>query len=98
MNEVARQDVVRPREARHRQTENLSFAAYAHMRGLRVVRAQVWRKPTGVRYLFIFDDPPADERPTGSWDALVLDFANSEAQLYDASVRTLKKLCQRGDD
>lgn len=98
MIEVARKNEVRPREARHRQTENLSFAAYAHMRGLRVVRAQVWRKPTGVRYLFVFDDAPTPERPAGAWDALVLDFANSEAQLYDASVRTLKKLCQRGED
>jgi hypothetical protein len=96
--EVARKAEVRPREARHRQTENLSFAAYAHMRGIRVVRAQVWRKPTGVRYLFVFDDPPDAEHPIGAWDALLLDFANSEAQLYDASVRTLKKLCQRGED
>lgn len=97
MPEIARSAAVRPRDARHRQTENLSFAAYAHMRGVRIVRAQVWRRPTGVRYLFIFDDAPTPEYPEGLWESLQLDFANSEAQLYDASVRTLKKLCQRGD-
>jgi hypothetical protein len=68
------------------------------MRGLRVVRAQVWRRPTGVRYQFMFDDPPTDGQPNGLWDLLVTDFANSEAQRYDASIRTLKKLCQRGDE
>jgi hypothetical protein len=85
------------RLARQRETENLSFAAYAHMRGLRVLRAQVWRRATGVKYSFLFDDAPTAENPDGAWTRLQLDFANSEAQLYDASVRTLKKLCQRGE-
>ena len=98
MNQPARQPAARPREARQKETENLSFAAYAHMRGLRVIRAQVWRRPNGVRYLFVFDDPAAEGAPEGIWENLKLDFSNSEAQRYDASVRTLKKLCQRGDD
>lgn len=80
-----------PRGARQHETENLSFSAYAHMRGLRVLKAQVYRKPGGVKYLFIFDDPDS------LWDGLQIDWANSESQQYDASVRTLKKLCQRGE-
>lgn len=74
-----------PRQARHKTTSDLAFAGYAHMRGLRVVKAEEQR---GGRFSFVFDDP--DDRLSDLWD----EFVNSECANYDASIRILRKFCQ----
>jgi len=81
-----------PRGARHKETADLAFAAYALQQGLRVVRAREWRRggSGACEYHFQFDDP------TDRWDQLHVDFANSESAAFDAASRTLKKLCKRG--
>jgi len=78
-----------PRHSAHRETGDLALAAYAHMRGFRVLKAEEMRHGRAIEYKFTVDDP--GER----WEALCIDFANSEAQQHDASVRTLKRLCKR---
>lgn len=83
-----------PREAAFKETRDLAFAAYAHMRGLHIVKATQWNKGTSTEYKFTFNDPPTDENPDGRWEALTFDFANSEAMNFDSSVRALKKLCK----
>ncbi len=80
------------REARHKTTLDLAFAGFAHMNELRLVSA----RQKGREFEFIFDDPPLDEYPNGRWDDLMMGFANSDCARYDASIRTLKKLCKRG--
>ena len=87
-----------PRGARHKETGDLAFAAYANMQGLRVVRAREFRKGPITEYKFAFDDPPTEQHPHGRWDELQLDFANSESASFDATVRTLKRLCKRNAD
>ncbi len=82
-----------PREAAFRETGDLAFAAYAHMRGLKVQKAQKWQRGPVTEYKFVFLDLPDDANPNGAWDALLLDFANSESLSFDGSVRTLKRLC-----
>ena len=80
-----------PRGARHKETGDLAFAAYALHRGLTVMRARERRRGGNgaCEYGFAFEDP--DDR----WEELHVDFANSEAASFDAAMRTLKKLCKR---
>jgi len=78
-----------PRHAPIRDTGDLALAAYAHMNGFRVVKAEEMKRGRITEYRFTVEDP--DER----WETLCLDFANSEAQRHDASVRMLKRLCKR---
>ena len=80
---------VATRGAAVRETVNLSFAAFAYMQGLSIVRASEIRGRGNVEYEFAFAD--VDER----WDALHLAFANSESARFDNAVRTLKQLCKR---
>jgi len=87
-------DCIEPRNARTRETRDLAFAAYAKMQGLSIISAKEWRKGNANEYSFTFDDPASAEHPDGRWDMLHISFANSEAQAYDASVRSLKKLCK----
>lgn len=72
-----------------KETNDLGFAAYAHMRGLKIVKAAKWKRERAIEYQFTFDD--AEE----IWNQLELDFANSESLNFDSSVRTLKKLCAK---
>lgn len=78
-----------PRHSAQRETGNMALTAYAHMRGFRIVKAEEYRRGQITEYRFTVEDP--DE----AWDELCIDFANSEAQRHDASVRTLKRLCKR---
>lgn len=81
---------IQPRKATSRETANLSFAAYAFMEGLRVIKASENRSRGGnLEYRFMFDDPGS------RWDDLHFEFTNSEAARYDNAVRTLKQLCRR---
>jgi len=73
---------------KHRYTDDLSFAAYVYMRGLRVIKATEQRRG-GVEYRFMFEDP--DEK----WEEIQVEFMNSEAAQYDNSVRQLKQWCRR---
>lgn len=85
-----------PREAAFKETSDLAFGAYCHMRGLRIVKVEQWRaKSHALEYKFIFNDPPTDDSENGLWDELLLDFANSEARKFDSSVRVLKQLGKR---
>ncbi len=70
------------------ETTDLAFAAYCHMKGLRICRAQQVRRSGALEYAFTIEDPD------GRWNRLRMDFANSEASQFDDSVRTLKKLCR----
>jgi hypothetical protein len=83
----------RPREAAFKETNDLAFAAFAHMMGLKVQKAKKWNRGQAIEYKFVFADPPTGQDPEGRWDALLLDFANSQALKFDGSVRTLKRLC-----
>jgi len=78
-----------PRHSVHRETGELALAAYAHMRGMRIVKAEDSRRGRITEYRFTIHDPD------GIWDQVCIEFANSEAQKHDASVRTLKRLCKR---
>ena len=80
-----------PRDARVQETTDLAFAAYALMSGLEVRRAEECRRGKANEYSFGFDDPE------GRWTELHVAFANSEALRFDNSVRSLKKLCKRGN-
>lgn len=79
----------KPRQAAHKETTNLSFAAFAYMKDIRIIRAAEKRGRGNVEYSFGFDDP--DDR----WDDLNFEFANSESARFDNAVRTLKQLCKR---
>jgi transposase len=59
------------------------------MEGLAVIRAVEQRKGAVNEYAFLLDDP--EDR----WETLFTQFANSESQKFDSSVRALKKLCKR---
>ena len=78
-----------PRHAAHRETGDLALAAYAHMRGFRIMKAEEMKRGRITEYRFTVQDPNEE------WETLCLDFTNSEAQKHDASVRTLKRLCKR---
>lgn len=62
-------------------TPDMSTAAYLMMRGLRILVARRVER----RFEFVFAD---GERA----DALLVDWANSEARRYDDTVRAIKKL------
>jgi hypothetical protein len=70
------------------ETTDLSIAAWWKMHGLVVVRA---RRKRGGQFDFLFRDPNGEARQ------LAIDFANSGAQRFDQSVRSLKKLCSVGE-
>lgn len=78
-----------PRHAAHRDTGDLALAAYAHMRGLRIIKAEEFKRGRITEYRFTIRDPEEQ------WDSLCIDFSNSEAARHDSSVRTLKRLCKR---
>jgi len=82
-------DEIKPRGAAYKETANLSFAAFAYMKGMRIIRASERRGRGNVEYSFGFDD--AEDH----WDAILFEFANSEASRFDNAVRTLKQLCKR---
>lgn len=75
-----------PRDSRQKEVGDLAFAGYAHMKGIPLLKATRNR----TEFLFVFDDP-GDQL-----EALNLDFTNSEFANYDAAIRRLKKLCNRG--
>lgn len=77
------------RTAPIRETTNLSFAAFAYLKGMTIVRAIEARGRGNVEYAFGFADP------AGQWDAICIEFANSESARFDNAVRTLKQLCKR---
>lgn len=79
---------IEAQHARQRDTRDLALAAYAHMRGLKILRASECRKGRANEYQFLFDDP------NGEWEQITVDFTNSEALQFDHSVRSLKKLCK----
>jgi hypothetical protein len=70
------------RGAAFRETDDLSFAAYAFQQGLRVVKGSSGR----AGFAFTFADP--DDR----WEGLKVDWANSPEAAYDNAVRQLKNL------
>lgn len=82
-------DEIQPRSAAYKETTNLSLAAFAYMRGMRIIRAAERRGRGNVEYSFGFDDRD-DE-----WDSVAFEFANSESARFDNAVRTLKQLCKR---
>ena len=53
------------RDAAFKETKDLAFASYAHMRGLKIIKATQWKKGTSIEYRFTFSDPPTDESPEG---------------------------------
>lgn len=94
-----KQGSTRPAGADIRETGDLAFAAYAHMRGLRVLRAREWRgRGSAVEYAFTFADPPTATAPAGIWGELQIEFTNSEAAAFDAALRRLKRLCKQNGD
>lgn len=70
-------------EAKLRTTRDLALATFARLRGLEIVRAA--RKSRG-DFEFLFRDPD------GKWDALRIEWTNSEFRRYDDEMRALKKL------
>jgi len=78
-----------PRHSAHRDTGDLALAAFAHMKGFRIVKAEEFKRGRITEYRFTVHDPD------GTWDQVCIDFANSEAAQHDSSVRTLKRLCKR---
>ena len=75
-----------PRDSRQKEVGDLAFAGYAHMKGIRLLKATKNR----TEFRFVFDDP--DDQ----LESLNLEFTNSEFANYDAAIRRLKKLCHRG--
>ena len=67
----------------------MALAAFAHMNGFRIVKAEEMKRGRITEYRFTIEDP--EER----WDSVCIEYANSEAQKHDASVRALKRLCKR---
>jgi hypothetical protein len=74
-----------------RSTSDLPFAAFAKMRGMRVIKAEESRRGRQgfLQYRFTFADP------NGDWDTYHFEWANSESQQFDEAQRALKKLCKR---
>lgn len=77
-----------PQGAPFRETDDLSFAAFAYLRGLRLLKASEQRRGR-VEYAFTFADPE------GRWDTLQIEFVNSECASFDNAVRTLKQCSRR---
>ena len=76
-----------------RVTNDLAFAAYAVIKGIKVLQAKDLSRGGGVYgYSFIF------ETTDKQWERVHVDFVNSEAAVFDSAVRTLKKLCKRNAD
>jgi len=69
------------------ETSDLGTAAYIHLKGLKLLGAS---RHTGGRFVFRFSDPE------GLGETYQVDYLNSECRLFDASVRSLKKLCHDG--
>lgn len=80
-----------PLDVEHRDTGNLAFAGFVHMKGLKVIKAREWRSKNSkaLEFMFTFQDPD------NNWEELHMEFANSEARNFDQSVRALKRLCKR---
>jgi hypothetical protein len=82
--------------AQVRETADLALAAFMHMNqivtGMRLMKAIPYRKSRSTEYLITFDDP------RGKWEEMCCAYANSEAQRFDSSVRTLKKLLRSTED
>lgn len=78
-----------PRHADHRETGDLALAAYAHMMGIKVLKAEDFKRGRITEYKFTLLDPES------RWEQICIDWANSESQQHDSSVRMLKRLCQR---
>ena len=64
-------------------TSDLATAAYLHMKGLKLLKAE---SSNSGKFLFIFDDS------SGSAETLAYDFINSECSKFDNHVRLLKKM------
>ena len=64
-------------------TSDLATAAYLHMKGLKLIKAET---AGGGRFSFVFDD--ADSTA----DSLAYEFINSECSKFDNHVRLLKKM------
>ena len=64
-------------------TSDLATAAYLHMKGLRLIKAE---SSYGGRFNFEFDDT------AGSAESLAYEFINSECSKFDNHVRLLKKM------
>ena len=71
---------------RTRTTNNLSLAAFAYMQGMEIAHgsASVIRGRTNYRFVFV----DSEDR----WEAMCIEFANSESARYDNAVRQLKVL------
>lgn len=67
-------------------TNDLSFAAYAMMRGCKLLSA----KQLGRSYSFVLDMGELKQQ------ALKIEYINSEAAKFDANVRDLKKILFSG--
>ena len=67
-------------------TADLAMAAYWKMKGLRVIKSNRCEQNSR-EFEFVFEDK------NGIAEALSIEFANSEAQRFDAELRALKKLC-----
>lgn len=81
------------KESCNRETKDLAFASYAHMKGLEILKAEKIHKSNIIEYNFVFLDEMTTSQPKGIWNKLHVDFANSESRKFDGSVRTLKRLC-----
>jgi hypothetical protein len=64
-------------------TSELAFAAYLKMKGVKMLSAA---RVQGGRFEFVFDDP------TGSCDSHLVDFLNSDFGIFDAQMKSLKKI------
>lgn len=84
------------RQAAQKETDDIAFAAYAHMKGLKIISAKEYRQGNRVmEFKFMFEDPPTTDHPNGQWNQLHIDWTNSEARAFDASIWSLKKLCRQ---
>jgi len=79
-----------PRNPEYRETGNMALVAYAHMKGMRVVKAEQSTRGRALEFNFVVHDP--DDQ----WDEISTDFVNSESARYDSSVRILKRMCRSG--
>lgn len=64
-------------------TSELALAAYLRMRGVRLISAG--KSPTG-KFEFVFDDK------IGMCAEHFVDFLNGEFSMYDAQLKSLKKM------
>ena len=64
-------------------TSDLATAAFLHMRGLRLIKAEL---ENGRKFNFVFDDSE------GNATTIAYEFINSECSRFDNHVRMLKKM------